>query len=187
MTKKINIRFGVLTIMVILAALSRIIRISPNFAPIGALALFGAAYFSRKSIAIIIPLISLWISDLVLNNVVYANNTGHFIWFFDGFYWVYGSFVLITISGFLLLKKVKPLNMIGANLLAAILFFIITNFGSWLGSIIYPQNFSGLMTCYIAGIPFFWNTLAGDLFYSTILFGIFELAQRKFPLLAVTV
>ncbi len=186
MTKKITIRFGVLTIMVLLAALSRIIHMPPNFAPIGALALFGAAYFSRKSLALIVPLLSLWVSDLVLNNTMYVNNTGHFIWFTGGFYWVYGSFILITLLGFLLLKKVKPMNMIGANLLAAILFFAITNFGSWVGSVVYPQNFSGLITCYVAGIPFFWNTLAGDIFYSAVLFGVFELAQRKFPALAVT-
>jgi hypothetical protein len=186
MTKKISIRFGVLTIMILLAALSRLIHMPPNFAPIGALALFGAAYFSRKSLALIIPLISLWISDLVLNNTVYANTTGHFIWFTDGFYWVYSSFILIALLGFLLLKKVKTLNIIGANLLAAILFFAITNFGSWVSSAIYPQNFNGLITCYVAGIPFFWNTLAGDIFYSAILFGVFELAQRKFTTLALT-
>jgi len=170
---------------VLIAALSRIIRVSPNFAPIGALALFGAAYFSRKSLALIVPLISLWISDLVLNNTVYSSHVGHIVWFTDGFYWVYGSFILISLTGFLLLKKVKPLNMISANLLAAILFFVVTNFGAWAGSTIYPQTFSGLMTCYVAGIPFFWNTLAGDLFYSAILFGVFELAQRKYPSLAV--
>jgi hypothetical protein len=187
MTKKITIRFGVLTIMVLLAALSRLIHLPSNFAPIGALALFGAAYFSRKSLALIIPLLSLWVSDLVLNNTVYPNTTGHFVWFTDRFYWVYGSFILIALLGFLLLKKVKPMNVISANLLAAILFFVITNFGSWLGSATYPQNFSGLIACYVAGIPFFWNTLGGDIFYSLVLFGVFELAQRKFPSLTVTV
>lgn len=184
MTKKINIRFGVLTIMVLLAALCRLIRIFPNFNPIGAIALFGAAYFSRKWLAVIIPLIALWISDLVLNNTVYPHT--HFMWFTDGFYWVYGSFILITLLGFLLLRKIRVLNMVVANLLAAILFFAITNYSVWLGSSIYPQNFNGLMTCYAAGIPFFWKgTLLGDIFYSAVLFGIFELAQRRFPSLSV--
>lgn len=183
MTKKINIRFGILTLMIIAAAFCRLILVAPNFAPIGAMALFGAAYFSKKYIALVIPLVSLWISDLVLNNTVYPHT--HFVWLTDGFYWVYGSFVLITIIGFITLKNVRPLNLIGANLIGAILFFLITNFGAWFGSIHYPQNFNGLMACYYAGLPFLRYTLLGDLFYSAILFGIFELAQRRYPALAV--
>jgi len=82
-------------------------------------------------------------------------------------------------------KKIKLKNVIGAGLSASIIFFLVSNFGVWLGSPMYPQNISGLITCYITGIPFFGNTIGGDLFYSAVLFGTFELAKYKFPKLAM--
>lgn len=98
--------------------------------------------------------------------------------------WVYASFFLISIMGLVLLQKVRVGAVLGAGVLASILFFLITNFSVWLGSTTYPQNIAGLMLCYEAGIPFFGNTLAGDLFYCAVLFGGFEWAQRRVPALS---
>jgi|SRR3990172_2131036 len=184
-TEKLNIRFGIITLMILAVALSRLIPHPLNFAPIGAMAIFGAAYFSNRIVALMIPLLSMWISDIVLYNTVYSSYNTHLWLIPQGFPWNYAAFILITLVGFFLLKKIKLKNVIGAGLSASIIFFLVSNFGVWLGSPMYPQNISGLITCYITGIPFFWNTIGGDLFYSAVLFGTFELAKYKFPKLAM--
>lgn len=153
-----------------------------NFAPIGAMALFGGAYLGRNWKAFLIPLLSLWISDLFINYIY----IGGFSFFYPGFYWQYGCFALIVLLGSTMLKKVRPMKILGASLSASVLFFIISNFGVWTSGLMYPypMTIEGLMTCYIAAIPFFGGTLSGDLVYSGILFGAFELAKYKFPVLA---
>ena len=181
--QKIDIRFGVLSLLVLLAAFSRLIPHPPNFAPIGAMALFGAAYFSQRYLAFAIPIISMWLSDLVLNNVVYGQYFDHFVWFYQGFYWTYGAFIVIGFVGFFMLKKVQLKSVALASLLAAVLFFVISNFGVWASGTMYPKNVSGLLACYTAAIPFFKNTLMGNLVYSGVLFGAFELAQSRIPIL----
>lgn len=181
---KINLHFGFITLMILAAALSRLLPHPHNFAPVAGIGLFGAAYFSKKYYAFLIPFAAYWISDLILDNVFYAQ-------YYDGFKWfgsplVYLSFALIIALGFVLLKKVNFKNLLVAGLSASVLFFLITNFGSWLSSPVYSKTFDGLIAAYIAGIPFFWNTLAGDLFYITVLFGAYELVKRRYPSLAAT-
>lgn len=180
---KVNLRIGILILMIVAAALSRLLPHPFNFTPIGAMALFGAAYFSDKRLAFIVPFLAMWLSDLWLNNVTYPAANG-FQW--TGNAWVYGSFALIVLLGFGLLRRVKVAAVLGTSLLASILFFLITNFSVWLGSTAYPQNMTGLLACYGAGIPFFWNTIAGDLFYCAVLFGGFEWAQNRLPVLQRT-
>ena len=181
--QKINIRFGVLSLLVLGAAFSRLIPHPPNFAPIGAMALFGAAYFSRKGIALIIPIVAMWLSDLYLNNVVYGQYFDHFVWFYQGFYWTYGAFVVIGLMGFAILKTVKVQLVLVGSLSASILFFLLSNFGVWFSGNMYSNDINGLITCYTAGLPFFKNTIIGDLVYCGVLFGAFEFAQTKIPVL----
>jgi hypothetical protein len=64
---------------------------------------------------------------------------------------------------------------------SSVLFFAITNFGMWLFSGFYPRNLAGLEACYVAAIPFFQNTVVGDLFYAALLFGGFKVAERLIP------
>ncbi len=182
---KINIRFGILSLIVLLAAFSRLIPHPPNFAPIGAMSIFGAAYFARKHLAIVVPIIAMWLSDLLLNNVIYGQYFDHFVWFYQGCYWTYAAFIFIGLIGFRLLKKVRPVNLLIASLSASVVFFLISNFGVWASGTMYPNTFSGLMSCYAAGLPFFKNTLMGDLVYSGALFGMFELIQYKVPALKI--
>ena len=179
---KINIRFGVLSLIVLLAAFSRLIPHPPNFAPIGAMSLFGAAYFSRKYMAFVVPIAAMWLSDLLLNNVIYGQYFDHFVWFYQGCYLTYAAFIFIGLIGFGLLKKVRPAKLLMASLSASIVFFLVSNFGVWASGTMYPNTFSGLMSCYAAGLPFLKNTLIGDLAYSGALFGIFEVIQYKVPL-----
>lgn len=184
--QKIDIRFGVLSLLVFLTAFSRLIPHPPNFAPVSAMALFGAAYFSKKHIAIIIPIVAMWFSDLFINNVVYGRFFDSFVWFYSGFYWTYAAFIIIGFVGFALLKKIKTQSLIIASILASTLFFIISNFGVWFSGTMYPNNFSGLIACYTAAIPFFKNTIMGDFVYCGVLFSVFEFAQYKIPTLKLT-
>jgi hypothetical protein len=145
------------------------------------MALFGAAYFSKRYWAFIIPIVSMWLADLVLNNIVYSRYFDHFIWFYQGCYWTYGAFILIGLVGFMTLKRIRIQNLILASLLSSIAFFLLSNYGVWASTNMYPKDFSGLITCYVAGLPFFKNTLMGDLVYSGVLFGAFEFAQHRIP------
>ena len=181
--QKIHIRFGVLALLILLAAFSRLIPHPPNFSPIGAMALFGSAYFLKKHFALALPVLAMWLSDLVINNVVYAQYFESFTFFYQGFYWTYGAFIVIGVIGFCVLKKVRFTNVLSAALLASVAFFVISNFGVWASGTMYPKTLNGLAACYSAGIPFFKNTILGDLVYSGILFGAFELVQYKYPAL----
>ena len=184
--QKIDMRFGTLCLLLLMAALSRLIPHPPNFSPIGAMSLFGAAYFSRKHFAILLPIAAMWIRDLIINNVVYAEYFDGFVFFYQGFYWTYSAFIVIAIAGFLMLKRIKVQNIIAASLLASLLFFLISNFGVWASGTMYPKSLEGLMACYAAGLPFLKNTLAGDLVYSGVLFGAFEYAKYKIPALKMS-
>lgn len=183
MNEKIAVRFGVIAFMILLAAFSRLIPHPANFAPIGAMALFGAAHFKSKWAAFLVPLLALWLSDLVIVNVLYAGYYKTFTFFYGGFYWIYGTIALTTLMGLFTLRKINIGTVAGSSIAASLLFFIITNFGVWPGSSLYTQDLNGLIACYVAGIPFFGGTLSGNLFYSAVLFGGYALAQYKFPIL----
>ncbi len=177
----LTLRFGTLSLIIFLAAFSRLIPHPPNFAPIGAMALFGAAYFSKKYISFLVPILAMWISDIALNNIIYSQYFDHFVWFYQGAYWTYASFIIIGLIGFLLLKRVKVHTLLLASLASSVLFFLISNFGVWYSGIMYPKDFNGLISCYTAAIPFLKNTMIGDLAYCAVLFGTFEFAQYKLP------
>lgn len=192
MNKKFDLKIGILVVMIFAAAMSRLLPHPYNFTPIGAMGLFGAAYFSKRWLAFAVPFAAMWVSDLILDNVVYAQYYEGFQWF--GHTWVYLSFALIVMLGFVLLRKVKISNVIVASLSASVVFYLVTNFGVWLSSPMYPQNAIGLMTCYAAGLPFLsmelappfgflLNTIAGDLFFCGALFGVYELVKSRIPAL----
>ncbi|SMO92966.1 DUF6580 family putative transport protein [Gracilimonas mengyeensis] len=178
-----NKRFLVLSGFIVIAALSRIVPHPYNFAPIGAMSIFGAAYFTDKKFSFLLPLAAMFVSDLLVNNLLYANFYGGFVLFTPGFWWMYGSIALIVLAGIFILKKVNTKTVIAGSLSASIIFFLVTNFGAWLGNPIYPQGLEGLFMSYAAGIPFFHYTVLGDLVYSGVMFGAFEYARSKTPAL----
>lgn len=145
----------VLILTIIAAALMRLLPHAPNVSPVGAVALFSGANVLGPS-AFILPLLAMFISDI-------------FLGFHSTMIFVYGSFILAVILG-RTLKKYGFAQLVITALLSSLLFFIITNFGVWLTGTMYTKNFSGLLECYIAALPFFRNTLVGDFFYSIILF-----------------
>ena len=184
-TQKINLRFSFLLLLILLAAFSRVIPHMLNFSPLGAIGLFGAAHFKRKWQAFLIPIAATWLSDLFINNLIYAQHYTKFTWVYKGFYWQYGTYLIIIVAGIFILRKITVKTVLTGALASSAIFFIITNFSCWPGSS-YPQNLGGLMECYAAGIPFLKGTLLGDLFYSSVLFGSFAWAQKQISVLSLT-
>jgi hypothetical protein len=165
-------RLLVLLSAILVAAALRLLPHPPNFTPIGAMALFGGAYLGRRWLAFAAPIGALLLSDLVLG-------------FYHGMVTVYATVALIVLVGWVALSRVSPIRVGAAALASSILFFVVTNFGMWLFSGFYPLTAAGLTDCYVAAIPFFQNTVAGDLFYSGLLFGGFALLERAVPRLRV--
>ena len=164
--------------IILIAIVSRIIPHYPNFTALGAVALFGGAYLGRKA-ALIVPIVALFISNLLLNNWIYAEFVDGFQLFNAGSLWIYGAFILITLLGMGLLTKVNPGRFLGASIGAAVIFFIVTNFGVWISSVTFPKTWAGLIACYTAAIPFFWNTLMGNLAFGAVIFGVYEYIKAR--------
>jgi hypothetical protein len=164
-------RTALLTGMVLAAAALRLLPHPMNVTPVGALALFGGASFRSKRMALALPLVSLIAGDI-------------FIGFHRLMPYVYASFLVSVVIGFWV-RRSRSVVRIGSGVLAgAIQFFLVTNFALWAASIgAYPRTAAGLVACYIAGIPDFSNTLAGDTFYASVLFGGLALIEHGFPLL----
>lgn len=153
-------------ILVLVVAFSRLIPHPLNFTPVGALGLFAGAYIVDKRVWLL-PLCALLLSDFVV-----------------GFYspiamlFVYIGFALsVFIGQFVLSKKRTAFRLGGAALSSATLFFIVSNFGTWLTGALYPMSLAGLAECYIMAIPFYGNTLLGDVFYVGVLFGLYETSK----------
>jgi hypothetical protein len=167
--------------MIVLAALSRLLPHPPNFSPVEAIALFGGAYFAKRWAAVWVPLAAMFLSDLALGLV---NGGIYWSYFLSaGFLLVYVCIALSALLGFGLRGRVSVLRVGAYSLLGSVLFFLVTNFGAWLGSTMYPQTGAGLAAAYVAGIPFFQYTLLGTLFYSALLFGSFAWLRARSPAL----
>lgn len=171
----------VLVAMIVAAAMSRLLPHPPNFSPVEAMALFGGAYFAARALAVAVPLVALLLSDLVLA----AIHGGTYFEYMAsaGFWLVYACIALLAVLGFGLRGKVSGARVLGYALGGSVLFFLVTNFGTWLGGTMYPQTAAGLAAAYVAGIPFFQWTVLGTLFYGALLFGGFALLRRNVPAL----
>jgi hypothetical protein len=160
-------------IMIVLAASLRIAPHPWNFTPIGAMALFSGAAVRDRRLAFFFPLLTLFAGDV-------------FIGFHKLMPVVYASFLLSVAIGSWLRNRRTFARVSFATVLGAVQFFFVTNFAVWASGLSYPHTGEGLLSCYAAGIPFFWNTLAGDALYSALLFGGFALAEHAFPALRET-
>ena len=147
---------------VLVAALTRLVPHPPNFAPITAMSLFAGAYFTRKQLAFIAPLLAMLISDL-------------FLGFYTISIFVYLSFAVITFIGQQKNRVTPKLVLLGS-----VLFFLISNLGVWL--LYYPKTIDGLVTCFALAIPFFATSLLGDVFYSVIMVFGFSAVSRRLQL-----
>ncbi len=186
MSQKSNQKFGIISFMIILAAMSRLLPHPPNFTALGALCLFGAAYYSRNWLALAVPVLAFWLSDLVLNNVVYAEYYEGFTLFTGTFAWSALAIAVMVLFGRTIMQKVSAKSVLGGTLGVSLIFFVISNFGSWASGAIYPMNGAGLLACYTAAIPFFLNSLLGNLLFSAVMFGSYELILKKSPALELS-
>lgn len=163
--------FYAVTAIIISLALFRLLPHWPNVSPVAAMALFGGAYFIDKRIALIIPFLALFLTDLVLG--LHATMV-----------FVYAAFAMTVLIGMWLQNRVSVTNTMLAAVVSSVLFFLVTNFGSWIMTGVhgmYPRTLEGLMQAYSAGIPFFQNTLIGNLAYTAIIFGGYHLLQKNLP------
>ena len=179
LTKKGKILELSIALLFILIGISlRLLPHPPNFAPIAALALFGGVYLSRK-IAFILPMAAMMISDIFI---------GYYE--FGLMIFVYGSFLLCVILAFWLKKHKKWYTVLGSSLFAALIFFFLTNFAVWIFTPWYAKTFAGLIQCYLIALPFFRNTLLGNLFYVTAFFGAYEIIKvwisKKFRIMELS-
>lgn len=165
--------------LVLLAAFSRLIPHPNNFTAIGALAIFGAFSIPNRWLSASLPLVAMWVSDLVINNVIYATPQSSFVWFSEGFIWIYLGVLSHSFASWVAVSNVKAINIASSSLWGAIAFFILSNFGVWAGSSMYPPTFNGLAACFVAAIPFFGNVLVSNLFFSLVLFGTYFLLEKK--------
>ncbi len=174
--KPLQIRLTTLSILVLASALFRLVPHWPNFTPIAAIALFGAAAFERKWLGLVVPLAAMLLSDALIG-------------FHSNMDAVYVSFGLTWLLGLIALQKPTAGRIALVSLVSSVLFFLITNFAVWYGSTYYPQTAAGLLTCYMAGLAFYNNTsfflngLLGDLFFSAVLFGGYYLLQQRYMVL----
>ena len=177
---KTNPNLLIVILFIFFAALSRLLPHPPNFTAVGAIALFGGAWFNRQWLAWIIPVLAVWFTDLLLNNIIYAQYYDGFVLISKNFLFTAVALLLIVLIAKVLLKRIKLLNVVGASLGASAIFFLISNFGVWIISSFYPPTLSGLLAAYTAGLPFFLNTVAGDLFFCSVMFGSYALLQKHY-------
>ena len=167
--------FGVL---LVLGIACRLLPHVNNFTPVAAIALFAGFFFRRKLIALAIPLAIMFVSDSFLG----ATPLGVKIT-------IYLALLFPLVFAPLLRKRLSPVRIGGSALIAAILFYVVTNFAVWL--VYYPQTLSGLLECYGAALPFLAKKLIGDLLWSGAIFGSYavirQLQTRRAGLVEATV
>ena len=184
--QKINTRNTVLILMILGAVAMRFVTYKvtllsnnaialSNFTPVGAVALFGGTYFTDKWKAYLVPLCSLFVSDMILNYLY----SSRLIIDYSATIWVYLSFAIIVFIG-TRIKKVNLLSVGAASVLSVVIFWLLTDFPWLYGGALYPHTLLGYEQSLIAAIPFQRNMLLGDVVFGLLLFGGFELAKSKF-------
>lgn len=160
--KEKKLEFIIAIFLIFIGVIFRFLPHLPNFTPLAAIALFGGVYLSKR-ISLILPISAMIISDLFL---------GFYSWRLMTF--VYLSFLICVFLGFKLKNYKKWYTVLGYSLLGSVIFYILTNFAVWIFTSWYPKTFEGLIQSYLMALPFFRNTLAGDLFYTSLFFGVYE-------------
>lgn len=151
--------------LVFLGVATRLLPHPQNFTPVTALALFSGVTMP-PSLALTVPLLVMIASDIVIG----PHDLAAFTW---------GSFLVIAALGGLLRPKARPGTLFLGTLAASTFFFLVTNFGVFLFGGLYPRTVEGLVRCYVLALPFFRNSLLGDLFFSAVLFGTFAAMKAR--------
>jgi hypothetical protein len=166
-------------VLILVAASSRLLPHWHNFTAVGGVGLFGGYFFRKKIWAFLVPLLAMWISDLILNNLVYSAFNDGFVFFSKWMIWSYLGFVGMVLISQMSIKTATPLKILTAVGLGTMVFFILSNFGAFLYDPIYQKTPDQLLVAYIAGLPFLLNTVLANLFFTSILFVLYELVISK--------
>jgi len=154
----------------------------PNFTPVAAMALVGGMYMGRKSLALLVPVAALYLSDIILNNYVFkaafTGETGFILWA-DYMYFTYGAMLIAVVIGMFLAKKSVGSKILVGGLLSSLTFYAFADFGSWLTLPMYPKTIAGLMASYVNGFPFFLATLLGNIVFAAIFIGCIEYMKQS--------
>ena len=150
-----------------------------NFTPLIAVTLLSSFAISNRMLALVVPLMGFWLSDLFMNNVVYAGYYSNFTFFNSGMIWTYGAILLVGLMGSSFINKISSGKVVLASLSGSTIFYIISNFGVWVLSPMYAKSVTGLIQCYTLALPFYGTSLIGDLLYSSLLFGAYQLVFSK--------
>lgn len=151
---------------ILMIALCRLLPHPWNFVPVSASAIFGGIYLNKKW-AFILPIASMIIADMVLGFSL------------TDIPFVYGSILLsagigIWISSKRENKPVFAFSVLFGTLSSSVIFYLITNFGAWLTLSMYTKDFNGLIQSYVMALPFFKNSVAGDLFFISVFVTAYE-------------
>ena len=175
----------ILSALLVALVVIRVILDTPNFNPVGAIALMGGLLFGRKLIAYIIPLGLLLLGDFMLG-LRDPQKMEYFLSTYSLFQYV--SFALIITLGIFMMKKPSFTKVLGGSLMAAILFFLVTNAGSWLMLPEYTKDLGGLMASYKAGLLFFratyGATLVSQILFSLGIYAVYTLSTSRKLVLA---
>lgn len=167
-------------LLILIASLYRVWDGRPwGFAPQIAMALFGGAVIRDKKLSFLVPIVSMLISD-VLYEVLFRAGLSTIQGFYEGQVWNYILFAGLTVIGFWM-RGLQVARIAAGSVIAPTVYFLLSNFEVWLGGGGYnrPRTFSGLMQCYVDGLPFYRGYLLGTLFFSFVLFGLYFLYQRS--------
>lgn len=154
--------------LILLLLLARLLPHPPNFTPVGVIGLFIGAY-SNRFWHWLIPILAILLSDFLLG--FYHMTSMIFVYL--------GIIASSAVGYFLLNHKVRMLRVFITTIISASLFFLLSNFGVWLSAELYPMTLAGLISCYVAAIPFFGNTMAAYIVFSAIAFTVYEFYQSK--------
>jgi hypothetical protein len=167
-----NKRLMALTGIVVAAALTRLVPHPPNMTPIAAMALFGAAFLPNRRLAYALPLAAMLLSDIVLGVTLYGKAV------LASQPIVYACLLGTVAMGKLIRDRRSVLNVGVVTLASSLMFFAVTNLAVWAAGSLYPRTLAGLVVCYTAAIPFFRNSLIGDMAFTAILFAGFALLEN---------
>ena len=169
--QKLKSSFSYLVILAVLIALGvagRLLPHPPNFTPMAAIALFAGFIFIKRYMAVVAVISTMLLCDY------FAFGSLSVSWFGSkSMFVVYLALLFPIVFKNFLQKKIGVIRIFGAALASSSVFFLATNFAVWAFSPMYEKTFEGLVLCYTMAIPFFQNTVVGDLIWSGVIFGTY--------------
>ncbi len=162
-----------LVVLSLSAILMRILPHPPNVSPMNAICLFSGMVLGLRFLAFIVPIAMLYFSDLLINNTIgraFIETDSSVILWTDFMYWTYASYLLIIVFSAFLMRRALAKHVVLGALFSGLLFFLITNFGTWVAYDFYPKNAAGLLLAYESAIPFLRVSIIGDVVFALLLY-----------------